>query len=189
MTSTRRDDWRSAIRRTLQQGLLAGLAVFGNLSLARAEDWPQWRGPNSTGLSASPHSLPTEFSVSSPNVRWSVEIGDGISSPCVAAGRVFSTSTGPSATATQAPDAATGDAGAATPNEPVADRFIVLGFDAASGQPLWRRDIPIEGEPLPKIHAVNSYASSTPAADADRVYVYHGRLGLMALDASTGQTV
>jgi outer membrane protein assembly factor BamB len=196
MTSTRRDDWRSAIRRTLRQGLLAGFAVVGSLPLARAEDWPQWRGPNSTGLSASPHSLPTEFSASSPNVRWSVEIGDGISSPCVAAGRVFSTSTGPAATATQAPEAATGDAeaatgdpGAATPEQPAADRFIVLGFDAASGQPLWRRDIPIEGEPLPKIHAVNSYASSTPAADADRVYVYHSRLGLMALDASTGQTV
>jgi outer membrane protein assembly factor BamB len=143
----------------------ASLLLF---ETAGAEDWPQWRGPNSTGISRGDKKLPTEFSPTSANVRWTREVGDGISSPCVASGRVFST---------------------ATLGELPGDRFVVFAFDAASGKELWRRELKIEGEPLPLIHKTNSYASSTPAADDERVYVYHARLGLIALDAATGETV
>jgi outer membrane protein assembly factor BamB len=55
-----------------------------------AEDWPQFRGPNCTGVSASKKALPLEFSPTR-NVRWSAVLGDGIGSPAAAAGRVFST--------------------------------------------------------------------------------------------------
>ncbi len=53
-----------------------------------AEDWPQFRGPNCSGISTCTDPLPVRFS-SEENVRWSVPLGDGIGSPVVAAGRVF----------------------------------------------------------------------------------------------------
>jgi hypothetical protein len=53
-----------------------------------AEDWPQFRGPNASGVSSSSSRLPREFSHDR-NVAWSAELGEGIASPVVAAGRVF----------------------------------------------------------------------------------------------------
>jgi len=69
--------------------LLSCLAVLtpGRLT---ADDWPQFRGPNCSGVSSSKKSLPLHFSRTK-NIRWSAELGDGIGSPVVAAGRVFCT--------------------------------------------------------------------------------------------------
>ena len=64
---------------------------------------------------------------------------------------------------------------------------MVLCHDAKSGKQLWKRTMQVEGKPLANIHDANSYASSTPAADAERVYVYFTRFGLMAFDAETGR--
>ena len=147
---------------------LAGVAVACLVCQpAHAEDWPQWRGPNCTGISSNAAALPTGFSATE-NLAWSAELGDGISSPVVAAGRVFST---------------------AMLGEAPGNRFQVICHEAATGEELWRREMEISGEPLANIHASNSYASATPAADEERVYVYFTRFGMMALDAETGETV
>src|SRR5438552_9182618 len=72
-----------------------------------AEDWPQFRGPNSSGVSTS-RGLPTTFSHED-KVLWQATLGDGIGSPVVARGRVFSTAmTGPKKIAIFCHDAATG---------------------------------------------------------------------------------
>ena len=63
------------------------IGMFFTASL-RAEDWPQFRGPNCSGISTSSATLPTVFSATE-NVRWAADLGDGIGSPVVAAGRVF----------------------------------------------------------------------------------------------------
>src|SRR5262249_12040757 len=68
-------------------------------------------------------------------------------------------------------------------------QFVVFCFDAASGQMLWRQALPVGAKPLPVIAEANSHASATPAADAERVYVYFSRLGLLAFDARTGAKV
>src|SRR5215213_2284235 len=76
---------------TLLQAGTCLLAVLLTALAARvvvAEDWPQFRGPNCSGISQSPRSLPTTFSATE-GIRWSAKIGDGIGSPVVAAGRVF----------------------------------------------------------------------------------------------------
>ena len=138
---------RSTIcRSSLVLALVAGAAVSG-------DDWPQWRGPNSTGVALSSRPLPEKFSPVE-NVRWSTELGDGISSPVVVAGRLFST---------------------AILGEKPGNQFVVFCHDAVTGVKIWQRDMEVTGEVLPKIHASNSYASSTPAADAERVYVYLDR--------------
>jgi outer membrane protein assembly factor BamB len=132
-----------------------------------AEDWPQFRGPNCSGVSISKKPLPLHFSRTK-NKCWSATLGDGIGSPAVAAGRVFSTAMVGQGTAAQ---------------------MQVFAFDARTGKKLWQRDIPAGAKPLPPIEQTNSYASASPAADAERVYVYFARAGLVALDARTGDKV
>jgi outer membrane protein assembly factor BamB len=124
-----------------------------------AADWPQFRGPNCTGICASNDPLPVEFS-DKQNVRWSAALGDGVGCPTVAAGRVF--------------------VSAMVDKETVA----LLAFDASSGKSLWRREW--KTGPLPEVHLTNSHASTTPAADGERVYFYFSTLGLLAVDAKTG---
>ncbi|HJT79392.1 MAG TPA: PQQ-binding-like beta-propeller repeat protein [Gemmataceae bacterium] len=142
--------------------LLACAAVLALLSgRLRAEDWPQFRGPNGSGVSAS-RGLPAKFSYHD-KVCWQALLGDGVSSPVVAGGRVFTTAmTGPRT-------------------------FAVYGHDAATGKPLWKHEVDVG--PLPRITPPNSHASSTPAADGRRVYVYFSTLGLLALDAADGREV
>ena len=129
---------------------------------ARAEDWPQFRGTNCDGISRSDSPLPVEFSATD-NVLWSLDTGDGIGSPVVAAGRVFVSAM-------------------------VSDRAVrLLCLDAATGETLWTRDL--DTGPLVEIHQSNSHAATTAAADAERVYFYFSTLGMMAFDATTGEPV
>jgi outer membrane protein assembly factor BamB len=54
----------------------------------RAEDWPQWRGPNRDGVCGETGLLQS-FPVEGLKVRWRVPVGGGWSSPLVAQGRVY----------------------------------------------------------------------------------------------------
>ena len=162
---------RVSRRVTLFAGAWLMLAGLGAANLASAEDWPQWRGPNCSGVSTSKVKLPAKFSATE-NVKWSAEIGDGICAPCVAAGRVFVTSM------TREKE-----------DDKQAKQFNVFCFDAASGKQLWQQKFSAGEKPLATIHETNSYASATPAADAERVYVYFTRIGLVALDVKTGKQV
>jgi outer membrane protein assembly factor BamB len=126
---------------------------------ASAEDWPQFRGINGSGVSSS-KSLPTEFSFEN-KVRWRAKLGDGIGCPIIASGRVFNT-------------AMTGE-----------QTLGVFCHAAATGKLLWKKEFPTGA--LPRITPPNSHASSTPAADANRVYVYFSSLGLIALDSKSGK--
>src|SRR6476620_5139636 len=66
-------------RRALATALLSLLLAA---TLASAEDWPQFRGENSSGVSKSDQPVPTNFSPTE-NLRWSAKVGDGIGSPIV----------------------------------------------------------------------------------------------------------
>jgi outer membrane protein assembly factor BamB len=140
---------------------LVALAIGGGAA-ASAEDWPQFRGPNSSGISTSDKPLPVTFSKSQ-NVAWSIALGDGIGSPVVADGRVFVSSM-------------EGD-----------ETVRLTCVDANSGKALWSRDLATG--PLAEIHQTNSHASTTCAADSERVYFYFSTLGMMAFDARAGEPV
>jgi outer membrane protein assembly factor BamB len=138
--------------------------VFATLALlpiiVAAEDWRQFRGPNASGVSTSDLPLPSEFSQEQ-NLRWSAKLGDGIGSPIVVGGKVYAT-------------AMTGD-----------EKLGVIAFDAATGKEIWKTEF--DTGKLPRITPPNSHASSTPASDGKRVYVHFSTLGLLALDAATGE--
>jgi outer membrane protein assembly factor BamB len=152
----------SVFFRMRQPVVASVMLLFCPVGRLAAEDWPQFRGPNCSGVSTSTLPLPVEFSAKD-KVRWSVKLGDGIGSPVIASGRVFVT--------------------AMTAKK----KFGVFCFDAGSGKELWSREW--DTGPLPRITPPNSHASSTPACDGRRVYVYFSNFGLMALDAADGKDV
>ena len=127
-----------------------------------AEDWPQFRGPNASGVSSASAKVPVSFSVDE-NVAWSVELGRGVACPIVSRGRVFTTTL-------------TNDG-----------KFAVLGLDAKSGRELWSSEF--ETGKLPEITPPNEHASSTPATDGERVFVHFSTIGLIALDAASGEVL
>ena len=141
-------------------GLIAVIGLLVATVASRAEDWPQFRGENSSGVSKSDKPLPTEFSPTK-NLLWSAKIGDGIGSPIIVGGKVFCT-------------AMTGE-----------QKLGVFAFDAATGKQLWKTEI--DTGKLPRITPPNSHASATPASDGKRVYVHFSTLGLIALDCETGK--
>ena len=128
------------------------LAVFAT-STGRAE-WNQFRGPNSSGVAASGKAYPAEFSAEK-NLVWRASIGRGNSSPCLFANRIFVTAE-------------------------IEGGVETICFDRTTGAILWREAVEIvDGE---RMHEINSAASSTPAADAERVYVHFGPVGVIAYD-------
>ena len=141
--------------------VLAVIVVVG-INSASADDWPQFRGPNCSGVSLTKAPLPQDFS-DTKNVKWSVKLGDGIGSPVIAAGRAF--------IAAMVDDTTIG----------------LYAFDVATGEKLWMRPWPI-GD-VDEIHLTNSHAGTTPAADSERVYFYFSTLGMVGLDAKTGADV
>jgi outer membrane protein assembly factor BamB len=134
--------WHTASRSCLGAALV-GVLAWG--VPARAEDWPQFRGPGGTATSRE-RGLPTHWG-SGENVRWKAELpGRGLSSPVVARGRVYVT-------------ACTG---------PRQERLHVLCLDAATGKRLWERRLHATGNTL--CHPKTDMAAPTPATDGERVY-------------------
>ena len=71
--------------------LATALLVALILTVAvRADDWPQWRGPNRDGVWGET-GIVESFPVDGLEVRWRVPVGWGWSSPVIAQGRVFVT--------------------------------------------------------------------------------------------------
>ena len=137
--------------------LLAAAALLALPGHLTAEQWPRFRGPNGTGLSNA-DSVPVRWTEKDHN--WKVELpGAGHSSPVVWDEKIFLTC---------------GDARTA--------RRTILCLSVSDGTVVWRRDCPSKVHPM---HHDNCYASSTPALDADGVYVTWttpGEVTLLALD-------
>lgn len=116
-------------------------------AIVSAEDWPGWRGPRGDGSSLAT-SVPTEWDASTgKNLRWKVELpGEGHSSPIVSGDRVFVTAC-----------------------KPDSEDRLLMCLDRTTGMTLWSKTV-LRAR-LESKHALNSYASSTPATDGQLVYV------------------
>jgi CubicO group peptidase (beta-lactamase class C family)/outer membrane protein assembly factor BamB len=119
-------------------------------------NWPQFRGPNGQGVAPAAR-IPVHFGPGT-NVLWKLAIPPGHSSPVIWSNRLFLT-----ATETGSPQA-----------------LLTLAIDRREGRLLWRRQV--QSERPGAFHPLNNAASSTPAADAQRVYVYFGTQGLICYD-------
>src|SRR5687767_11076692 len=81
--------------RNVPKGWVLGLALVACQVHAAAGQWPQFRGPGSTGVADTP-GLPETWSTTQ-NVRWKTAIpGHGWSSPIAWGDRVFVTAVVPS---------------------------------------------------------------------------------------------
>src|SRR5436305_11051036 len=77
--------------RRLTLGFLVALLPLLALVRARADDWPQWRGPNRDGHSKETGLL-KEWPKDGPKLIWQVkDLGSGYSTPSVAGGRIYVT--------------------------------------------------------------------------------------------------
>lgn len=133
--------------------LLLTTLLGASFQLQAATSWPQFRGPNSSGVAAK-EKPPVEFN-SGTNLLWKVAVPKGLSSPCISGNRIFLT---------------------AYEN----DKLMALGFDRETGKELWRREAP-PGKPQ-DVHRSSSPAVATPVTDGDRVIMYFVPYGLVAYD-------
>jgi outer membrane protein assembly factor BamB len=118
-------------------------------------DWPQFRGPNSSGH-AQGASPPIEFGPGK-NELWRVPIGVGHSSPCIVGDSIFLTT---------------------SDKEKRSLEVVCIG--RADGKIRWRRAVKV-GK-VEKGHPSFNPASSTPASDGQRVVAYFGSFGLICFD-------
>lgn len=113
-------------------------------SVALAENWPGWRGPQHNGIS-SEKNLPLQWSASN-NVLWKLPIpGVGHSSPIVWKNKIFVTS---------------------CTLEDEARRLYCV--DRNSGAILWQKLVATS--PIEKMHRDNTPASATPVCDGTAVF-------------------
>jgi outer membrane protein assembly factor BamB len=160
--------------------LVTFLVAAPALAADRAEDrWPQFRGPNSSGVAQGP-GLPEVWDAKT-NIVWQTPIpGRGWSSPIVWGDRIFVT-------------AAVQEEGEPEPVKPGlylfgerpipkgVHRWAVYAIDFNSGKVLWERVVH-RGVPKQGHHLKNSLASETPVTDGKRVYAYFGNVGLFCFD-------
>src|SRR5207249_4912950 len=80
----------NSIQESFMRRVLLSLGLLLALSFTLlADDWPQWRGPDRTGISKETGLLQT-WPKDGPTLRWKAgEIGTGYSAPIVVKGRVY----------------------------------------------------------------------------------------------------
>ena len=118
-------------------------AAFGFVIASQtfAADWPRFRGPNGTGIVDDP-GVPAKWGLN--DVLDKVEIpGRGNSSPIISKGKLFLQSA----------------------SDDGSERMM-LCYDARTLKHLWTAKVP---GGVGKTHSKNTLASSTPAADGERV--------------------
>ncbi len=118
-----------------------GLLLGGPLLLG--DDWLRFRGPNGSGLS-SLQGVPTHWT--DEDYEWKIDLpGEGHSSPVIHGERLFVASGKDDGTR------------------------LLLCLNATTGEILWTQAVQLE--PEPHVSDRNSYGSSTPLVDDERVYI------------------
>jgi outer membrane protein assembly factor BamB len=153
----------------------------GDAKVATAMNWPQFRGPDATGVADGQHP-PTNWDVKvGTNLKWKTPIpGLGHSCPIVWGDRVFLTTAISSGDPN--PKIRTGNYGdVASVNDTSKHTWQVLCLDRETGKILWTKTA-FEGTPKIKRHLKGSQANCTPATDGKRVVACFGSEGLYCYD-------
>lgn len=140
------------------------LIVCSLPAVAAAENWPQWRGPNGTGVS-SERELPLIWSESR-SLRWKISLpGSGASTPAIWGDAIFVTGQSPT------------------------NELWLARIAKKDGKLVWRQQLgtaetPREGPKrlAQKFHAIHNLASPSPVTDGKVVVVHFGNGTLAAFD-------
>lgn len=136
--------------------LMVATSVCGQVS---ADDWPQWRGPNSDGKVDTP--LPTKFSKTE-NVAWRSPLpGQGGATPVIWGERIFVTS--------------------ADGND-----LVLICLSTKDGKQLWKRTV-TTGNQDARAGEGNS-ASPSPSTDGQHVWCFFGTGILACYDMEGNET-
>lgn len=163
---------RSTVVASLVASLMAAFAASG----AFAEDWPQFRGPNGSGVSAS-SGLPEVFGPEK-NVVWKTPLPPGHSSPVLTRDRVFVTAY-VEEKAVGGQQTTLGTKGSSGEKS---HKLLVICLDRQTGKLLWQREVPQTR--VGRLQNVNNPASPSPVTDGANVYVFFQEFGLVSYDAA-----
>ena len=130
--------------------ILAVLVLIAS-SLAGAEEWDRFRGPNGSGVSSST-GFPTEFGKSK-TLLWRTPVRPGKSSPVLTRRHIFLTGFEDGKLYTQC-------------------------FDRASGKLLWERFVTRTRTEV--VNALNHPAAITAVTDGENVYSFFYEYGLLS---------
>jgi outer membrane protein assembly factor BamB len=117
-------------------------------------DWPQFRGPDGSGLCPACGSLPTEFGPQK-NVLWKTALPAGKSSPVLAGDRIFLTAS-------------------------EGDDLITMCLNRNTGQVQWRQSVRAPKREYQ--NRLNHRAAPTAVTDGKSVFVFFADFGLIAYD-------
>lgn len=124
------------------EGLLVALVGLC-ASVSHGQEWTRFRGPNGQGISSA-QTIPVKWTEKDYN--WKVKLpGGGHSSPVVWNDKVFITS-----------------------GDEKTNCGTILALNVSDGQVLWQKAYTLGSY---RINQLNSYATTTPAVDANHVYV------------------
>jgi outer membrane protein assembly factor BamB len=131
--------------------------ILATATVARAADWPQFRGPGLSGVSDE-NALPDRWTATE-NVRWKADLaGRGVSSPVVVDDRVFVTAC----------------------SEMNETRLHVLCFNADTGAKLWERSVWATGPT--NCNPTTCMAAPTPTANRDHIIALFATGDLVCFD-------
>jgi outer membrane protein assembly factor BamB len=118
------------------------IALLGIATVASTADWPQWRGPERTGISQE-KGLLQEWPVDGPPLKWRLSnIGTGYSSPVVVGGHIYLQTTRD-------------------------NKEFTIALDEKDGKELWKTELGGVGKNTgPQYPGTRA----TPTVDGDRIY-------------------
>jgi outer membrane protein assembly factor BamB len=142
------------------------MTLFAERQIAvRAEDWPQWRGPNRDGV-WNESGILESFPPGGLKISWRAPVGPGFSSPVVAQGRVYVT-----------------DSQVSRPKA----RERVLCFDAKTGKSLWTHSYEAEYADWAYDPKNPFGPRPTPIVSSGGVFTLGARGRLLCLEARNGK--
>ncbi|MDB6031116.1 MAG: Pyrrolo-quinoline quinone, partial [Verrucomicrobiales bacterium] len=158
----------------LRRGFLA-LLLGLSLTTARADDWPQWLGPQRDGVWRETGIL-KEFPADGPKIRWRAPLGAGYTGPAVVGGRVYVMDR-------QLKNSAS------NPTDPFQRGTIpgnerVLCLDEANGHIVWTNEYN-----CPYTVSYPAGPRATPLVSNGKVYTLGTEGNLLCLDAATGKKI
>ena len=132
------------------------IGICGSAALAADTPlvWPQFRGPNGSGVAADDQKPPIQVGPEK-NLKWKVAVPSGLSSPIVADDKLVVT--------------AFEDG-----------KLLTIAYDRASGAEAWRAQAP--AKKIEPFYKEGSPAASTPVTDGERIVSYFGSCGLVCYD-------